>query len=233
MPDFALEAIQLSKFYGEQPALRQVEFSLRGGEVLALLGHNGAGKSTLLYLLALLTRPTHGHVRIGGVDMQGAARLAAKAAIGLLGHQTFLYDELTARENLRFFARLYGLADGAARAERQLEAVGLAEAGDELVRHFSRGMRQRLALARVFLHDPALVLLDEPFTGLDASATRALKERIAACRKAGHTVVLSSHDMEQALELATCVLVLERGRVTHFGLNQRETAAAVRESLSH
>ena len=221
---FALEAIQLSKYYGEQPALRQVEFGLRPGEVLVLLGPNGAGKTTLLHLLALLAPATSGSVRIGGVEMAGAARLAAKASIGLLSHQTFLYEELTARENLEFFARLYGLSDRAARVERQLEAAGLAEVGDQLVRHFSRGMRQRLALGRAFLHEPDLALLDEPFTGLDESATRALCDLVARWRAAGRTIVFSSHDQRQALELATTVLVLERGRMTHFGENTPPSA---------
>jgi len=221
MAEFALEAIQLSKFYGESPALRQVNFALRRGEVLALLGHNGAGKTTLLHLLALVTRPSGGVVRINGEDMVGWRRVAAKASIGLLGHQTFLYDELTARENLEFFARLYGLPSDPARAGRALETVGLAEARDELVRHFSRGMRQRLALARAFLHEPDLLLLDEPFTGLDEAATRALAGMLAQAREAGRTVVLSSHDVDQALELATFVLALSRGRLAHFGRNER------------
>ena len=224
MSPFALEAIHLSKYYGEQPALRHVEFGLRPGEVLALLGPNGAGKTTLLHLLALLTQPTGGSVRIGGAEMAGAARLAAKASIGLLSHQTFLYEELTARENLEFFAHLYGLSDRTVRVERQLEAAGLAEVGDQLVRHFSRGMRQRLALGRAFLHEPDLALLDEPFTGLDESATQALRGLLADWRASGRTVVFSSHNPEQALELATTVLVLERGRMTHFGQNTPHSA---------
>ena len=234
MSPFALEAIQLSKSYGEQPALRKVEFELRPGEVLALLGPNGAGKTTLLHLLALLTQPTSGSVRISGVEMAGAALLAAKASIGLLSHQTFLYEELTARENLEFFARLYELSDRAARVERQLGAAGLAEVGDQLVRHFSRGMRQRLALGRAFLHEPRLALLDEPFTGLDESAAQALRDRLAGWRTAGRTVVFSSHDQRQALELATTVLVLERGRMTHFGENTPYSArrASISETSS-
>lgn len=227
---FALEAIQLSKFHGEHPALRQVEFALRPGEVLAVLGHNGAGKTTLLHILALVARPTSGTVRIGGRDMVGAERLAARASIGLLAHQTFLYDELTARENLEFFARLYGLAGGRALAERQLEAAGLAEVGDELVRHFSRGMRQRLALARTFLHQPELALLDEPFTGLDESASKTLRELVASWRRAGRTVVLSSHDRAQALELATTILVLDRGRMAHFGESTPHSALRIPHS---
>ena len=229
MSFFALEAIRLSKYYGEHPALRQVGFALRRGEVLALLGPNGAGKTTLLHLLALLARPTGGSVRIGGVEMEGTARLAAKASIGLLSHQTFLYEELTARENLEFFARLYGLVGAAARVQQQLEAAGLAEVGDQLVRHFSRGMRQRLALARTFLHEPDLALLDEPFTGLDESATRALRDLLGRWRAAGRTVIFSSHDPRQALELATRVLVLERGRITQFGENTEQAATSVKK----
>ena len=225
MGEFALEAVQLSKFYGEHAALRQVDFALRPGQVLALLGPNGAGKTTLLHLLALLTWPTRGKVRIGGMEMAGAERQSARASIGLLGHQTFLYDELTARENLGFFARLYQLPEGKARSEHHLELVGLKEVGDELVRHFSRGMRQRLALARTFLHEPRLALLDEPFTGLDEAATRMLSDLVGRWRGAGRTVVLSSHDRSRALDLATTVLVLERGQITHFGENTPRSSA--------
>lgn len=213
---FALEAVRLTKFYGEHPALRNVEFALPAGTVLALLGHNGAGKTTLLHLLALLTRPTSGQVRLGGEEIQRAGRTPAKAKIGLLGHQTFLYDELTARENLAFYARFYGLGRAAERVEEQLEAAGLAEVGDVLARHYSRGMRQRLALARTFLHDPAILLLDEPYTGLDELATAALRQRLGAFRDAGKTIVLSSHDVGLAMESATHTLVLERGRVKEF-----------------
>ena len=211
--NFALEANQLTKFHGEHPALRQVTFAVRPGEAMALLGHNGAGKTTLLNLLALVSRPSSGSLRIGGVEMRGAASAAAKASIGLLGHQTFLYDELTARENVEFFARLYGVAAAGSFVHERLEAVGLAEARDELVRHFSRGMRQRLAVARTFLHAPRLVLLDEPFTGLDESGVRMLSDLIRGCCDEGRAVVLSSHDVALAARLASSVLVLERGRV--------------------
>lgn len=226
-----LEAVQLTKFHGHTPALVKVDLALRPGEVLALLGHNGAGKTTLLNLLALLTWPSQGEVRMFGQEMSGEARLTAKSSIGLLGHQTFLYDELTALENLQFFARLYGIEDGTGRALERLELVGLSDVRDELVRHFSRGMRQRLALARAFLHDPALACLDEPFTGLDESALRTARRIVAGCRDAGRTVVLSSHDLDLALELATTVLVLERGRVVHFGPRETETAARYRAMI--
>lgn len=228
MPDFSIEAIQVSKYHGEQPALRDVNLALGRGEVLALLGHNGAGKTTLLHILALLSRPTSGMVRVAGQDMAGGRRLTARRSIGLLGHQTFLYDELTARENLEFFARLYALAGARKLVDEQLEAVGLADMADELVRHFSRGMRQRLALARTFLHQPEIALLDEPFTGLDETATRFLKERLEQFRAAGCTVVFSSHLVEQALEIANRVLVLDRGRVAHLSESGRLTAASVR-----
>ncbi len=220
MPDFAIEATQLSKFYGEHAALRQVDFGLCAGDALALLGANGAGKTTLLHLLGLLSQPTFGSLRLFGKEIDRTNRLAMKASIGLLGHQTFLYDELTARENLEFFAQLYGLQPDPRMIGERLGRVGLEAVAGELVRHFSRGMRQRLAIARAFLHDPALLLLDEPFTGLDESGVGMLRNQLVEARAAGRTVVLSSHDVPLALQLATHVLHLERGRVARFSENE-------------
>ena len=220
MTAFALEADRLTKYHGMQAALRDVSFQLPHGAVLALLGHNGAGKTTLLNLLALISAPASGEIRISGTAMRGAASLAARARIGLLGHQTFLYDELTGRENLAFFARLYALDDGAGRAGRALERVGLEAAGGELARHYSRGMRQRLAIARAFLHEPSLLLLDEPFTGLDTQASGILDTLVRESAAAGRALVFSSHDMRAALGLATHVLELERGRLLRFAENR-------------
>lgn len=224
MADPAIETVQLSKFYGEHAALRQVDFALQAGEALALLGHNGAGKTTLLHLLGLLSQPTSGTLRLFGRPIDRANRVAMKASIGLLGHQTFLYEELTARENLRFFAQLYGVDSQTQVIDERLSRVGLDSVAGELVRHFSRGMRQRLAIARAFLHDPALLLLDEPFTGLDEPGVAMLCGQLAEARAAGRTVVLSSHDLPLALQMATHVLHLERGRLTRFAENEAPLA---------
>ncbi|MGB9605228.1 MAG: heme ABC exporter ATP-binding protein CcmA [Bryobacteraceae bacterium] len=215
----ALELEDVWKFYGDFPALRQVSFAVPAGACLALLGRNGAGKTTLLRILSGLTRTGRGRVRVLGADPR---EVAARAATGVLGHGLGLYDELSALENLALFARLYGLAEPESCARRWLERVGLAGAAQALVREFSRGMRQRLAVARAFLHDPALLLLDEPFTALDDRAVACLQELLRDALREGRTVVVSTHQLREALELATHAALLVRGRLAWFGLRTAE-----------
>ena len=210
----AVEAAGVWKFYGDFPALREVSFRAEAGSCLALLGRNGAGKTTLLRIVAGLARAGRGQVRIlGGDPRERATRLR----VGVLGHGISLYDELSARENLEWFARLYGLGDAPARARLWLERTGLERMCDARVREFSRGMRQRLAVARVFLHDPAVLLLDEPFTALDDRAIALLQGLLREGLARGRTVVLSTHQLREALELATHVALLVRGRLAHAG----------------
>ncbi|MEZ4216337.1 MAG: heme ABC exporter ATP-binding protein CcmA [Myxococcota bacterium] len=208
----ALRARGLEKRFGAFAALRGVDLDLAAGSCLAVLGPNGAGKSTLLRLLAGLARPTRGELELVA-DGAGATRGAARAHVGYLGHATLLYAELTAFENLVFAARLCGVADPAARAHALLEAEGLAHAADRRAGDFSRGMSQRLAIARALVHDPRLVLLDEPFTGLDRSAADRLAERLAALRAQGRTCVLVTHELRAASRLADEAIVLLGGRV--------------------
>lgn len=210
----AIELEDVWKFYGDFPALRQLAMDVPEGACLALLGRNGAGKTTLLRILAGLTRPGRGVVRVLGADPRD---LQVRARMGVLGHGLALYEELSAMENLTLFARLYGLDGASQRAQRWLERVGLGSAAGSLVREFSRGMRQRLALARVFLHEPDVVLLDEPFTALDDRAAAALQEVLREALAQGRTVVLSTHQLREALELATHVALLVRGRLAFFG----------------
>lgn len=210
----AIELEDVWKFYGDFPALRQLAMDVPEGACLALLGRNGAGKTTLLRILAGLTRPGRGVVRVLGADPRD---LQVRARMGVLGHGLALYEELSAMENLTLFARLYGLDGASQRAQRWLERVGLGSAAGSLVREFSRGMRQRLALARVFLHEPDVVLLDEPFTALDDRAATALQEVLREALAQGRTVVLSTHQLREALELATHVALLVRGRLAFFG----------------
>lgn len=210
------------KFYGDFPALRDVAFELNPGACLALLGRNGAGKTTLLRILAGLSRPARGRVLILGADTR---REATRRRIGVLGHGIGIYDELSAFENLRLFARLYGAADPARTALHWLERTGLEPVKDGLVREFSRGMRQRLALARAFLHEPSVLLLDEPFTALDDRAIAILQGLLAEARARGATIVLSTHQLREALELATHALLLVRGRAAFFGERTAEMAA--------
>ncbi|HET6765559.1 MAG TPA: heme ABC exporter ATP-binding protein CcmA [Longimicrobiaceae bacterium] len=207
----AVECRQVEKRYGPVPALRGVGFSLAPGEFLTLFGPNGAGKTTLLRILCGAVRPTRGQVRIAGhavADGDGPWR----RRIGLLSHQSFLYPGLSAAENLEFYARLYGLPDRRALVERALEAVGLADRRGDLVRTFSRGMLQRAALARTLLHDPEVVFLDEPYTGLDPHAAAMLNGTLARLRDERRTVVLVTHNLSQGLEMADRVAVQVRGR---------------------
>jgi len=207
----AVVARALEKWYGAQPAVLGVDFTLEAGEFLTLFGPNGAGKSTLLGMLCGSVRPTGGEVWLGGDSGPDDAD-ERRRRIGVLSHQTFLYGNLTARENLEFYARLYGLADRAERVMRALVEVGLETRADGQVHGFSRGMQQRLALARTLLHEPDLVLLDEPYTGLDPHASAMLRGVLERLRDGRRTVVLVTHNLAQGLELATRVVVQVAGR---------------------
>ncbi len=210
----AVEVAGVWKYYGDFPALREITFGVEPGACMALLGRNGAGKTTLLKIIAGLSRPGRGKVSING----GEARdLAARREIGVIGHSIGLYDELSAFENLRLFAQLYGLENPAGAAAEWLEKTGLAAVRDGLVREFSRGMRQRLAVARAFLHEPSVLLLDEPFTALDDRAISLLQSLLRDAASAGRTIVISTHQLREALELATHVALLVRGKLAFTG----------------
>jgi heme ABC exporter ATP-binding subunit CcmA len=202
----------VSRRYGRRRALAHATLSCRTGEIVGLFGPNGAGKSTLLGIVSTLVRPSEGVVRFGG-------RLAAeigdglRARIGVLGHDLYLYGDLTARENLEFFGRLYGLADLARRVDRALADARLEDRRDDRAASFSRGLRQRLALARALLHEPRLVLLDEPFTGLDDDSVALLCDRLRALRAAGAIVVMATHDFESADGLVDRPVCLREGRL--------------------
>ncbi len=201
----------MEKWYGPLPAVRGVDFALAAGEFLALFGPNGAGKTTLLKILAGLVRPTRGEVRIAGEAVTGGDG-AWRRGIGVLSHQTYLYAGLSAAENLEFYGRLYGLDRLRERVGEALEGVGLWERRGDRVRGFSRGMQQRLALARTLLHDPGVVLLDEPYTGLDPHAAAMLGGVLERLRDGARTVVLVTHNLSQGLELASRVAIQVGGR---------------------
>ena len=211
-----IEAENLSKAYGGLPALRGLNFTVGRGEFVALLGANGSGKSTLLRLLSGLSKPTSGAVRIGGWEMPGEA-MAARAQIGLVAHQPLLYDNLTARENLDFYGTLYAI-DRAERERRVMESLreaGLLKRADTLVRTFSRGMKQRLSIARATLHRPAILLLDEPYSGLDQAAIARLDGLLKGARDEGRTIIMSTHQLERIPPAAQRALALSRGRISH------------------
>ncbi len=202
----------VSRSFGRRRALSRVSFTCGAREIVALLGPNGAGKSTLLSIAATLLRPTSGEVQYGDGSADESAA-ALRARIGLLGHDLYLYPELSAAENLRFFARIYRIADAEDRIDAALERAGLSERGDEPISGFSRGLRQRLALERALIHGPRLILLDEPFTGLDDSATNALRKRLRAERDAGAILLVATHDLETIDGLADRALLLDAGRL--------------------
>jgi heme exporter protein A len=207
------------KYYGDFPALRDITFQVAKGDCVALLGRNGAGKTTLLRIIAGLSKPARGHVRIEGSDSR---MHLTRTRIGVLGHGIAIYDELSAFENLRVFAELYNVPDPKTRAMEWLERTGLDRVRDGLVREFSRGMRQRLAVARTFLHNPSVLLLDEPFTALDDRAIAVLQSLLGQARSEGRTIVMSTHQLREALELATHVVLINRGRVGYNGVRTQE-----------
>jgi heme exporter protein A len=204
----------LSRHFGRRKALSQLSFECHAGEVLGLLGPNGAGKSTLLSILATLLAPSSGEVVYGGHRARDAGA-TLRSRLGMLGHDLFLYPELTARENLAFFARMYGLDNVAARVAQSLEQARLADRADDQVIGFSRGMSQRLALERALVHAPRLLLLDEPFTGLDQASTAALAARLKQLQAQGCLIVLATHDLEVAEPIISRALFLRAGRLVH------------------
>lgn len=224
-----LSVVDLARHYGRRKALSQVNFTCGAGDIIGLLGPNGAGKSTLLNILATLISPSRGRVEYGDrTAAEGGAEVRGR--IGMLGHDLFLYPELTARENLVFFAQLYGLPDVRAVVQASLARAGLADRGDDLVSGFSRGMRQRVALERALLHEPRLVLLDEPFTGLDQASTAALVARLRERQQAGCILVMATHDLEVADGLLSRAIYLKNGRLVgtdsdSHGLSERYRSA--------
>jgi heme ABC exporter ATP-binding subunit CcmA len=228
-----VKVIDLGRHFGRRRALTQVTFDCAAGDIVGVLGPNGAGKSTLLSILATLLTPSTGRVEYGGQTCN-AAGAALRARLGLLGHDLSLYPELTARENLMFFARLYGIPEPRRRVDASLASADLEARADEPIASFSRGMRQRVALERALLHDPRLLLLDEPFTGLDQASTSALQARLRALAADGKLVVIATHDLELVDGMLSRALYLRTGRLvgndtTTSGLRARYAAVMNRQ----
>jgi heme exporter protein A len=201
---------KLVKRFGLKPVLRGMDFSVESGEFVALLGPNGAGKTTFLRILASLSRPTMGSVNIAGYSLPNQAA-AVRRRLGVVSHLPLLYGDLTAEENLRFYARMYNVAHAEKRISEVLEMVGLVSRRRDLVRTFSRGMQQRLAIGRAVLHDPEVMLFDEPHTGLDQDACQMLDTVLREVAARGRTVVMTSHDLARVADLASRFDVLSRG----------------------
>lgn len=207
------EARKVSKIYGRQRALYRVTLDLKPAKVMALLGPNGAGKTTLMWLFSTLSSPTSGTMHFG--DLPPAKAVEARGHIGLLSHASLSYGDLSAHENVTFFGKLYGADKPEEQARRLLVDFGLEDAMHRAAKTFSRGMMQRLGLARALVGRPSLVLLDEPFTGLDGHSTRSVIERIRTLRDEGSMVLMISHDMETTAQLADEFAVLVRGKLAH------------------
>ena len=212
VPSVATE--HLTKVFGTRKAVDDVTFSLEEGAFLSIFGPNGAGKTTLLRMLATLARPSAGKASICGFDVREQAD-EVRGFIGMISHAPMLYPDLTALENLELYARLYGVSDPEARARQMLDAVGLSHRRLDPVRTFSRGMVQRAAIARALVHDPRVVFLDEPYSGLDPHAVDIFDELIAQVR-GDRTFVMVSHDLQKGFDMCTHVLVLARGRIVKF-----------------
>jgi ABC-type multidrug transport system ATPase subunit len=208
----SLTFTDVTRNFGRRRALNRVSFTCHAGQIVALLGANGAGKSTLLSIAATMLEPSSGAVLYGGHSAR-AAGAALRARIGVLGHDLYIYPELTAFENLAFFGRLYGLSDVDSAVRTALVRAGLEDRATDPVSSFSRGMRQRLALERALLHSPRLLLLDEPFTGLDDASSTALQERLRGARDQGALVVVTTHDLEAIEPLVDSAFVLTSGRL--------------------
>ena len=207
-----IEVHRLVKRFGPKMVLRQLDFSVEPGEFVALLGPNGAGKTTLLRILSSLSRPTLGDVRVGGYSLPHQAA-AVRRKLGVVSHLPLLYGDLSAEENLRFYGRMYAINHLDRRISEMLDVIGLAARGKDLVRTYSRGMQQRLAIGRAILHDPEVLLLDEPHTGLDQDACDMLDKVLRQVAVRGRTVVMTSHDLARVEDLASRFDVLTRGKI--------------------
>jgi heme exporter protein A len=209
-----IEVRKLTKSFGPRTALAGVDLSIGTGEFVTLVGPNGAGKTTLLRILATLSRPSSGSVHVGGLDASREGE-QIRRRIGFLSHRTLLYDDLTADQNLRFYARMYDIPEASARIRDLVDRVGLGMRRHDRVQTFSRGMKQRLAVARAVLHEPEVLLLDEPYTGLDPQAAQTLTDLLLELARGGRVILFTTHRMSRGLAVGQRMLVLHRGRLVY------------------
>ena len=235
-PEPAIDVRQVAKSFGRLKALDDVSLQVNAGQCLVLFGPNGAGKTTLMSILSTLAMPTSGTAFIRGFDVRSQSR-EARRAIGVISHESFLYDSMTAMENLRFYARMYGAPADGPRLGQFLERVGLLHRADSPVGTMSRGMKQRLTIARCLLHEPQVILLDEPYTGLDLDGAELLTCQIRDLCAGGRAVLVTTHQLSAGLSIADELAILARGRlrfqasargITEAGF-QHEYAKAVAE----
>ncbi|HEY8175532.1 MAG TPA: heme ABC exporter ATP-binding protein CcmA [Gemmatimonadaceae bacterium] len=235
-----VQAKSLAKNFGRRTAIAGVDLTLSTGECLALFGPNGAGKTTLLRLIAGLLKPTAGTVRVQGVDVRRDTH--ARSLVGLISHHSMLYASLTALENVEFTARLYGLPEPRAAARRALESMQVSEGARAPVRTLSRGLQQRVSIARATVHEPSVVLLDEPYSGLDEAGAAALTSLLQSLRARGATLLVVTHNVVEGLALATHAAIMTEGRFARFeqrggafgaGFDAQRYAAEYRELVRH
>ncbi len=222
----AVEVSSLIRRFGSRAAVDGIDLTLDGGDCLAVFGPNGAGKTTLLRLVAGLLKPTSGQVRLNGVDVRRDT--AARARVGIISHHSMLYAPLTVRENLLFTARLYGLEGMAAAVDRSLARLGISDRADTPVRTLSRGLQQRVSIARAIVHQPTVLLLDEPYSGLDESGAAALTSLLRGLKEAGATLVIVTHNVAEGLALATHAAIMSAGRFARFERQRDSTFDAQR-----
>ncbi len=223
----AIVATAVKRRFGPLEALKGVDLAVEAGSSIALFGSNGAGKTTLLRVLAGLLRPTGGRVELFGVPLPGSPQLRRR--VGVVAHESFLYPDLSAVENLRYYARLYGVADEH-RASELLASFGLEAAAARPVRTYSRGMLQRVSLARAILHRPDLLLLDEPFAGLDPAVSGLLERTLLSLHAAGATIAFSSHDLEGGLRVAERAVIMCDGRIAWDSGDVRPSVDEIRDA---
>jgi heme exporter protein A len=219
-PAPTVQAAGLHKSFGRRAAVAGVDFTLSAGDCLALFGPNGAGKTTLLRLIAGLLKPSAGSARVGGIEARRDRH--ARAAVGLISHHSMLYAPLTARENVEFTARLYGVGDPRAATTAALESMHILAHAAVPVRTLSRGLQQRVSIARAIVHGPSVLLLDEPYSGLDEAGARALTDVLATLRAKGATLIVVTHNVAEGLALATHAVIMKAGSFVRF--DRRETA---------
>ena len=213
-PGRAIEARGLEKTFGEQRALRGIDLAVRHGECLVIFGPNGAGKTTLLKILSTLVKPSAGSIRLDGTDIRNK-QPQSRRKIGMVGNQTFLYDNLTVYENLKFYGKMYDVADLEKRIREVVAWVQLESRVNDRVGTLSRGLQQRASFARAVLHDPSILFLDEPDVGLDPRATAMVSEILESIGSGSRTVVMTTHNLEQGLELGDSIIILDRGKVVY------------------
>jgi heme exporter protein A len=230
--NWAIEIKGITRRFGKKLVLKGIDLEVKEGESLTIFGPNGAGKTTLIKVLGTLLRPSEGNVRIAGLDFRDNS-LDIRRRIGIVGHQTFLYDELTTHETLKFYGMMYDVPNLEERIQELVTKVGLVSRLHDRVRTLSRGMQQRLSIARALIHNPSIVLLDEPETGLDRYAGEMLVDVLNAIDSAKRTVVMTTHNLERGLEISDHIAILAEGRITYKASKSSMNPTRLQEAYYH